>query len=90
MSHPLPVLSSLLADAKRQGRPFDAVWPQAVSTAVKGAPGWRSTIEATADEWRCCYTDAPSSSQHLRAALMALREGCELRDVDREREGIAA
>jgi hypothetical protein len=88
--NPLPVLSSLLADAKQQGHAFDEVWPRAVRTAVKGAPGWRSTIEETADEWRCCYTDAPSSSQRLRAALMALRDGCELQDVDRERERIAA
>ncbi|MGO9974402.1 MAG: hypothetical protein ACLP01_16680 [Solirubrobacteraceae bacterium] len=69
VAHPLasPVahVRTMLAAARRQGDPFEAVWRDRVSLACRNWPeseAWREAILATEPVWRRAYDRQPATA----------------------------
>jgi hypothetical protein len=63
-------LRDTLAQARADGRDFDAVWPRAITNAFSSDRDMREALRATNDAWRRAYEGRPATRADTAACRL--------------------
>jgi len=90
-TNPAAALVEQLADARREGVPFEIAWPDALAAALTAEPvgweraEWRRVLSSMVEMWRDAFERVPAS-RHERALATVAQDPDRVPLPDRECE----